>query len=1058
MREKRLVNKKKSIIWMMIITLLFTVQSMPQRVKAAEQTVGNMVIMVTFEKDDDGNNLTDEFADGYPQTGKYYYCWNQKSGKGSEAGVSYFKDIYTKETGSLPHYINTISDGKVQVNCYFPQEDSEGKVTTIRLSGKASDYLNPDSVEDSRFVGAVIEALKKTTFSQNLSAAELDSWNQDGCIDNLTILVQGKNTGSFGSHKSEYGGTEEVCFRLRVGAYNVISTEALRSQATSTAYSLVSHEFLHTLGAPDLYRTTGDDGIPVGIWDQMAQVPRIAQYPLAYIRSQMGWMDIQEVTESGDYTLEPASAKAGNRAYILKTSMSESEYFVVEYRQKKQQEKEYDNFLPVEKGLIVYRVNEAVENHTNKAGKNYIYVYRPGTSEDHEAAKEQVSNGSSGLRNAVYDAAIGVGNRTSLGSSDMSAPCTQDTIFYSDGSNSGIVIDNIRFQENGTATFHVEFPALSEENYWIKQDTTLADMQSVSMTEDADSGMMYLAGVQGQIGNSFVKVYANLLDGTGWKQTGQELEATAGTSPKVYFYEGVLYLAYQNRQYQTCVSSLQTNGWSTPIVCNDINVNNYQFVENQGKLWLAYSSANILKIWDFQSGRQKAMLQVSSLSIGNPSVFNYEGELYAVYADYFAKNSTAKKGKIAKYSEDQQKWQDIYTINGISTVKVSDVKVQANKINIVASNDASEEPLLISGTPESGFTEEKLSGISASNRVQLQWKDGVAYVIWCDNATLRARYQKNGIWTDMSTQICSDAYVFDTVVIKNVLYVGNSSLTSGVTLRKMKTVEGTPEIPSPPVTVPGSNEVVLQLPAGYDAGAKIYIDGVAYTSASWNQNTSARLVSIGKQGAKTAVIYQYNASGIPVGMYVWLLEYNGTYYTAQAVPELQDLFSYHGFSVRYTGNTGLRCSFGIDTTKKSQLISTGGMGGYRLTEMGTLIMNPDNRNNYPMVYGGDKVAGGRTFYIENGKTYNKVIRTVNGREQFANVLVGLPPSRYATNYVFRAYAVMEHNGTQVVLYGPEMSRSMYTVCKQILDRGDFKQGSAGYTFLKNITDSVETTR
>lgn len=423
MRKKRLVNKKKSIVWMMIITLLFTVQSMPQRVKAAEQIVGNMVIMVTFEKDDDGNNLTDEFADGYEQTGKYY-CWNQKSGKGSEPGASYFKDIYTKETGSLPHYINTISDGKVQVNCYFPQEDSVGKVTTIRLSGKASDYLNPDSVEDSRFVGAVIEALKKTTFSQNLSAAELDSWNQDGCIDNLTILVQGKNTGSFGSHKSEYGGTEEVCFGLRVGAYNVISTEALRSQATSTAYSLVSHEFLHTLGAPDLYRTTGDDGIPVGIWDQMAQVPRIAQYPLAYIRSQMGWMDIQEVTESGDYTLEPASAKAGNRAYILKTSMSESEYFVIEYRQKKQQEKEYDNFLPVEKGLIVYRVNEAVENQTNKEGKNYIYVYRPGTSEDHEAAQEQVSNGSSGPRNAVYDAAIGVGNRTSLGSNDMSAPCT----------------------------------------------------------------------------------------------------------------------------------------------------------------------------------------------------------------------------------------------------------------------------------------------------------------------------------------------------------------------------------------------------------------------------------------------------------------------------------------------------------------------------------------------------------------------------------------------------------------------------------------------------------
>lgn len=120
----------------------------------------------------------------------------------------------------------------------------------------------------------------------------------------------------------------------------------------------------------------------------------------------------------------------------------------------------------------------------------------------------------------------------------------------------------------------------------------------------------------------------------------------------------------------------------------------------------------------------------------------------------FCKGSGSQKGKIAKYSEEQQKWQDIYTINGISTVNVSDVKVQANKINIVASNDASEEPRLISGTPESGFTEEKLSGISASNGVQLQWKDGVAYVIWCDNTTLRARYQKM-----VYGQICQHKFV-----------------------------------------------------------------------------------------------------------------------------------------------------------------------------------------------------------------------------------------------------------------------------------------------------------
>ena len=1047
MREKRLVNKKKSIIWMMIITLLFTVQSMPQRVKAAEQTVGNMVIMVTFEKDLDGNPLKNEFTDGYEDS-HFHYCWSNYSYSGSNA--IYFKDIYTKSTASLSHYIYTVSDGKVQVNNYFPQEQTDGSLAVITLPGSAYDYLNQANIEDSVFMAAVVQAMQQTTFSTKLSARELDSWNADGYIDNLTILVQGSNTGSFTSHKSDYAGNQEVCFGLKVGSYNILPTESIRSYG----YSVASHEFMHTLGAPDLYRTSLP-GTPVGIWDQMAQVSWTAQYPLAYTRKELGWLIIPDITASGDYTLAPATATSGNRAYILKTALSESEYFVVEYRQEKSFG-EYDYNIPVRNGLVVYRVNEAVTDHTNKVGDNYMYVFRPGTAEDHEAATEMITvNGIQ--RSAVYEAAIGTTSRPSLGSSDMSAPCTQDTIFYSDGSNSGIVIDNIRFNSDGTATFHAELPTLSEEDYWLKQDTTIPDMKLLSMTKNEKNGVMYLAGVNGQVSGGMVQVYANSLDGTGWNQVGQDIEAYGAIAPKVYFYEGVLYLAYQNRQNQICVTSFQANGWSTPIVCNDINVNNYQFIENQGNLWLAYSSGNYLKVWNVQSGEQKTTLTVSGTSIGNPFVFNYGGELYVVYADFFATDSTAKRGRIAKYSESQKTWQDIYVMNGISTVSISDVKVQADKIYIAASN-ASEEPLLLSGTPESGFTEEKLSGISASNGVQLQWKDGVAYVIWCDNTTLRARYQKNGVWTDMSAQICSDAKGFDSLVIGSNLYVGNSSSTSGVTLRKMKTVEGTPEIPSPPVAVPGSNEVVIQLPAGYDAGAKIYIDGVAYTSASWNQNTSDRLVSIGKQGAKTAVMYQYNASGIPVGMYVWLLEYNGTYYTAQAVPELQDLFSYHGFSVRYTGNTGLRCSFGIDTTKKSQLISTGGLGGYRLTEMGTLIMHPDNHNNYPMIYGGQKVASGRTFYIENGKTYNKVIRTVNGREQFANVLVGLPQSRYATNYVFRAYAVMEHNGTQVVLYGPEMSRSMYTVCKQILDRGDFKQGSAGYTFLKNITDSVETTR
>lgn len=123
--------------------------------------------------------------------------------------------------------------------------------------------------------------------------------------------------------------------------------------------------------------------------------------------------------------------------------------------------------------------------------------------------------------------------------------------------------------------------------------------------------------------------------------------------------------------------------------------------------------------------------------------------------------------------------------------------------------------------------------------------------------------------------------------------------------------------------------------------------------------------------------------------------------------------------------------------------------------MGTLIMRPDLHAQYPMVYGSNKLGGGKTYGVISGKFSDKVIRRVNGRDQFANVLTKLPPERYNTSYIFRAYAVMEKDGSSVVIYGPEMSRSMYTVCKQILNRGDFKPGTSGYKFLKNIVDSVE---
>ena len=334
-------------------------------------------------------------------------------------------------------------------------------------------------------------------------------------------------------------------------------------------------------------------------------------------------------------------------------------------------------------------------------------------------------------------------------------------------------------------------------------------------------------------------------------------------------------------------------------------------------------------------------------------------------------------------------------------------------------------------------------------------KDQIPYIFFVEGSVLHAKYFKNGTWTDFGT-ISSDTGDFDVFCGENSLYAATSSLGGNVSVRRMKTVQGTTD-PTPEV---GSGNVVLELPTGYDSSAKIYIDGVEATSTAWQNDESKRLVVISsidqlKTTAKTAAAYQYNASGIPTGMYVWRLSYTGSYYNATAIPEFEDLFSYHGFSVRYTGNTGVRCTFGIDTAKKAQLISSSGLEGYRIMEMGTLIMQPHFYAKYPMIYGGNKVSRGRTYWVENGKVNNKVIRRANGRDHFANVLTEVPEAHYNTACIFRSYAVMDNNGDSIVIYGPEMSRSMYTVCKQILARGDFKPGTSGYQFLKNIVDTVE---
>ncbi|MDE6016361.1 MAG: hypothetical protein K2H41_11815 [Acetatifactor sp.] len=280
------------------------------------------------------------------------------------------------------------------------------------------------------------------------------------------------------------------------------------------------------------------------------------------------------------------------------------------------------------------------------------------------------------------------------------------------------------------------------------------------------------------------------------------------------------------------------------------------------------------------------------------------------------------------------------------------------------------------------------------------------------------------------------------------LYASADSLNNSFVFKipVYKNMPGT-ACPYPSAT---STEVRLQIPAGYDS--TVWIDGVPYTPQNDN---GTQVVKLGDDKAKSAVVYSYDAAGVPTGMYVWTLTYQSGSYTAKAQPQLKDLLSYHGFSVRISGAPGIRMKSGIATDIKTTLTQTG-IDGYKLKEYGTLISDNANPAEHPLVKGGKGILTAMSYGTDaKGQKLDKVYETVDGRQRFTSVLVGLPKAQYSTTYAFRAYAVLEKNGVECVVYGPVTSRSMTALAQQILENGTYEKDSPEDIYLRKILEDAK---
>ena len=155
---------------------------------------------------------------------------------------------------------------------------------------------------------------------------------------------------------------------------------------------------------------------------------------------------------------------------------AEDEYFMVEYRKRSG----WDEKLPGS-GLIVYRINLAA-NYKNpeKAIVKYcsnrnngrlthcgnmfgpsdeVYIFRPGITSINAA--ENGTTHDLGLFDAALSSDHGAQNSLGRSLSEVpgySSDTLADTIYFSDGSNSGIVISNVSDTNGDTITFDVTLP------------------------------------------------------------------------------------------------------------------------------------------------------------------------------------------------------------------------------------------------------------------------------------------------------------------------------------------------------------------------------------------------------------------------------------------------------------------------------------------------------------------------------------------------------------------------------------------------------------------------
>lgn len=572
----------------------------------------------------------------------YFVNFKDHEGNFMEDKVSKVKDMfYGEKKTSLSNYIKTISYDQMNVHNYFPQE-KDNVIIPYTMSNNR-DYYNKDNE---------YEMISEVINNVSVDAKYNIDMNNDGFVDNVILVFEAnasQQNGVLWAHKANLNGGTSINGK-RVDNYNVHNSYSLMDSYSATAEGVLAHEFLHSVGYPDLYPSSGN-GVPVGTWDIMASTSVFLQYPLAYTRSAISnWITIDTITESGTYKLKPSSNADEDQAFILKTPMSEKEFFVVEYRkQGNAYQWELDGKIPGS-GLIIYRVN--TEETSNYHGeKDFIYIFRPGET------AEGAGKGN------IYEAFLSKqSGRTSYGSDDFSKKISDNAITYSTGKNSGIVIENVS-EAGEEISFDIRFTDTSNLGIWdLVGKDTISNKANGNSAMDVVSDKIYAVYNEGD-NNKILK--AKMFDGNEWVSLGENIVNEAGNDPKIKVYNNIPYVLYHDRNYRGILTRFINNRWERVQVLSN-NVNQYSdMIAGEDGIYIALTDpeTSVLKVLklDVNNKLQQLGSDIHKGYIVSPSLTICEGELHISFNDFFENN----KVYVKKYKDG--KWTSIQGLNATAS-------------------------------------------------------------------------------------------------------------------------------------------------------------------------------------------------------------------------------------------------------------------------------------------------------------------------------------------------------------------------------------------------------